>query len=118
MVVANTARGLTSSFDLTQPASFTALCDLLASGQVTALSILRDGTQHTLTSPRGVRSHIFGAEPIVNGGGVVVGERVFLQAGEVRVTLSATFNGNVVRTDLVRTGTMKYNASRGTRRSG
>lgn len=117
MVIANTARGLTSSFDLTQAESFAALCDLLASGQVTALSILRDGTQHTLTSPRGMRGHVFGAEPVLNGGGAVVGERVFLQAGDVRVTLSATFGGNVVRTDLVRTGVMRYHP-RSTRRSG
>jgi len=109
MVVANTTRGLTHSFDLADPPGLSALLDLVSTGQVTALSILRDGVQHTLTAPRGFRHPAFGAEPLTNGGGSVVGERVFVQAGDVRLSLTSTFTGNVVRTDLVRTGVMRYN---------
>lgn len=117
MVVANTARGLTSSHDLTQPESLAALRDLLDAGQVTALSIVRDGVQHALTAPRGAGRFVFGADPIVDSSDTVVGERVFVQAGDVRAIVSATFGSSIVRTDLVRTGAMRY-APRGERRRG
>jgi hypothetical protein len=109
MVVANTTRGVTHTFDLTNPSSLADLLDLTLSGQITALSILRAGVQHTLTMPCGFRNPTFGAEAVVNGGRGVIGERVFVQAGDTRLSLTATFNGNVVRTDLVRTGVMRYN---------
>ena len=108
MVVANTSRGLTQAFDLSKPADLSSLQELLASGRVTALALLRDGVQHVLPSPRGFRRPVFGAEPVINGAGVV-GERIFVQAGDTRLTLSTTFTSAVVRTDLVRTGVMRYN---------
>lgn len=108
MVIANASDGSTSQFDLSESSQRRALASLLASGQVSALSILHSGTQHVLPLPRRFRRPVYGAEPVFNGTLKVIGERIYVQAGDVRVSLTATFSGTVVRCDLVRTGRMVW----------
>jgi hypothetical protein len=112
MVIANTADGKTTRFDLAQEDAYAALQELLETGQVTALSILHEGTQHSLPRPRRFRKRpVYGAEQLRNGSREVLGERIFAQAEDVRVSISTTFASRLVRTDLVRLGAMQYNAS-------
>lgn len=112
MVIANVSDGSTKRFDLSEPPQHQALSALLASGQVSALSILHNGTQHTLLPPKRFRRSLYGAEPVFNGASDVVGERIYVLAGDVKVSLTATFRGTVVRCDLVRTGRLRYNPNR------
>lgn len=110
MVIANVSDGTTAKFDLSEPSQHQALLDLIASGRVSALSLHHNGSQNALPLPR--RFHmkpLYGAEPVFNGGPLAVGERIYAQAGDVRVSLTATFKSKLVRCDLVRTGRMKYN---------
>ena len=112
MVIANTADGKTSHFDLSSDARYDALQALLETGQVTALSILHEGVQHTLPRPKRFRKRsVYGAEQLRNGSPAVLGERIFAQADDVRVSVTITYASMLVRTDLVRLGVMKYNSA-------
>jgi len=112
MVIANTADGKTTRFDLASDSAYAALQALLESGKVTALSILHGGTQHSLPRPKRFRKRpVYGAEQLRNGTDSVLGERIFAQAEDVRVSVTATFASRLVRTDLVKIGVMKYNSA-------
>lgn len=117
MIIANTAKGTTHRFDLTETGQLEALEALIYSGQVTALSILHRGTQHALPLPKRFGKHgrpIFGAELLRNGvrmpdgSPAAVGERISCQVGEIRVSLTSTFTGALVRCDVVRIGRQQY----------
>ncbi len=110
MVIANTARGLTYSFDLTCPEDFNALQALLDANQITALTLVREGTRYALPTPQRFRRLIFGAELIATKAEGVIGERIFVQADNVRVSLSVLFHSDLIRADLVNTGTLRYNS--------
>ncbi len=108
MVIVNVSDGSTVRFDLSEPSQHQALTALIISGRVSALSILHNGTQHSLPLPKRFKRPLYGAEPVSNGTPRVIGERIYIQAGDVRVSLTATFTGSVVRCDLVRTGRQRY----------
>lgn len=116
MIIANTAKGQTHHFDLTDDAQLNALIVLLQLGTVTALSILHHGNQTVLPTPKrfGTRSIKFGAEVLCNGilmaEGVqkAIGEKIWCQAGEIRVSLVSTFTGDLVRCDIVRIGRQQF----------
>ena len=110
MILANVESGTTECFDLDDPDQYRNLLDLISSGQVTALSLLQNGVQHALPLPkRFSRRPIFGAETIINGTKTPIGERIYAQADNVRISLSLTYRSKLVRCNLVRTGKMKYN---------
>lgn len=110
MVVVNTSEGTTHSFDLAKPTEAEPLQSLLASGSVTAIAIRRAGTTHSLASPRGFNRSTFGAYLVLGKDGAPLAEQVYVHAGDVRVSLTWTMTGNVVRTDLARLGSLRYNA--------
>jgi len=111
VVLVNTTQGLTHTFDPSAPSDLATLSSLLAGGQATAVSLLHDGVRHVLPGPRGFRRHFFGAEVLRDKGGALVGERVFVRAGDIRVSVSLTYKGGLVRTDVARIGALKYNLS-------
>lgn len=116
MVLANTAQGETRQFDLTDGVQLRALTALIYSGHVTALAILSRGVQHTLPPPKrfGNRKAIYSADVLRNGtrmpdgSQAAIGERVSYQVGEVRVSLTATFSGSLVRCDVIRIGRQRF----------
>jgi hypothetical protein len=120
MVIANTAEGYTHQFDLTDDAQADALAALLRTGTITALAILHRGNQTALPLPKrfGRRQLAFGAEVLRNGTRgpdgqpAALGERVWVQAGEVRVSLLSTFTGALVRCDVVRIGRHQFDPRR------
>lgn len=109
-------QGHTHQFDLTDSSQLEALSTLLRSGAVTALAILHRGVQTALPLPKrfGNRSVKFGADALRNGTRTsegtqaAIGERIWCQAGEVRVSLSATFTGALVRCDVLRIGRQQF----------
>jgi len=108
MIIANTRGGQSLSCDLAADRS--ELDSLLASDQITALSITHNGVRHSLPRPKRFGCPVvFGAELMTASSGEVVGETVFAHVGEARVTLSVSYNGKVVRSDLVRLGRIRYN---------
>lgn len=109
MVIANTTTGQTLQFDLVDDHQYRSLLSLLRSGSVTALALLQNSVQHTLNAPKGFSGKpTFGAERITNGSNEAIAERVFIQAGELRVSLTHTFNSKLVRTDLRKTGKLRF----------
>lgn len=109
MVIANTTTGQTLQFDLVDDRQYRSLLSLLRSGKVTALALLQNSVQHTLTQPKGFSGNAsFGVERIANGTSEPIAERVYIQAGETRVSLTHTFNSKLVRTDLVKTGKQRF----------
>lgn len=120
MIIANTATGKTFRFDLLDETQCDALTTLIRTGHITALAILHRGVQTTLPLPK--RFHklalTFGFEVLrngtrlPNGDRTPIGERVYCQAGDVRVSLSATFAGALVRCDVVKTGRQRFNPGR------
>lgn len=117
MVIANTAAGCTHRFDLADDAQADALASLLRTGGVTALAILHRGSQTVLPLPKrfGRQRLVFGAEVLRNGTRApdgqpaAIGERIWCQAGDVRVSLVSTLTGALVRCDVVRTGRQQFN---------
>lgn len=113
MVIANTTEGSTLAFDLSVEAEYSSLLSLISSGRVTALAIHQNGVQHALPLPKKFRRRPqFGAERIFNGTKLPIGERIYAQAEDVRVTLTSSFKTKLVRCDLVKTGHMRYDARR------
>ncbi len=109
MVIVNTTKGQTLQFDLLDDHQYRALLALLRSDSITALALLQSSVQHTLSLPRGFRAKpTFGVERITNGTSEPIAERIYLQAGETRVSLTHTFNSKLVRTDLVKTGKQRF----------
>lgn len=116
MVIANTAQGHTHRFDLTVELQLNALAVLIQTGTVTALALHHRGNQTALPLPKrfGNRPISFGAEVLRNGTRTpdgtqaAIGERIWCQAGEVRVSLVATFTGALVRCDVVRIGRQQF----------
>lgn len=109
MVLANTASGLTHSFDLRDSQSLQDLLYLIRSKQVTAISITHNGVQQVLPIPKRFKDRpIFGAELVTNSDSAPIAERIYAQVGSVRVILTRTFSSKLVRTDLVRTGRQLY----------
>lgn len=112
MVIANVSDGTTAKFDLSDAEQCRALLDLISSGRVSALSLHHDGTQHVLPMPRRfARKPLYAAEAVRNGTPEIIGERISVHAGDVRVSLTLTYKSKLVRCDLVRTGRMAYNPS-------
>ena len=107
MVLVNTSRGETFSFDLSLSEDTFALQNLFTREKVTALSLVHCGTRYALPLPRRFRRPLFGAEPIVKHG-EIIGERIFVQADPVRLNLSSLFSSNIIRADLVLTGSLRY----------
>jgi hypothetical protein len=113
MIVANTNQGTTLTFDLTLPNSQEELNQLLNSGIVTALSIQKNGMQHALVMPKGFKGPlVFGANPIIDKD-TMIGELIYVQAYDVRLSLSSTFAGNLIKSSLVHTGIMRYHSHKG-----
>ena len=113
MVLANVLDGSTCKFDLTSQSDADKLGLLLTSGKVTALSILCDNQTLVLTRPTRFHNEpILGAELLRDRAGQPVGESIYAQAGDVRASITKTFQSRLARYDLVRTGTMQYNAGR------
>jgi hypothetical protein len=113
MVIANTSDGETRSYNLTIAEQHKALLALIRSGRVTALSIHLRGVQHSLPLPRRFRRPVLGAEHVFNGTAVPIGERVYAQADGVRVALTATFSGAVIRCDVENTGRQRFDPAGG-----
>jgi len=44
----------------------------------------------------------------MNGTNKPIAERIYLQAGEMRVSVTHTFNSKLVRTDLTKTGKQSF----------
>ena len=110
MVLANLKDGTTQAFNLSHQTAFDHLQSLIKAHSITALSLHSDHTQTTLPIPKKFRSPpVFGVELIHNRDGIPVGERIFAQAGNVRVSLTLTYTSKLVRCDLVKVGTMRYN---------
>jgi len=120
MIIANTAEGKTQRFDLTDDHQLEELTELIHLGHVTALSILHRGVQHSLPLPKrfGNRRPAYGVEVLRNGTRMpdgsqdAVGERVYCQVGDIRVSLSSTFTGALVRCDVVRMGRQQFDPRR------
>lgn len=112
MVIVNTQDGRSHSFDLERDRA--ALDTLLSSGRVTALSILNNGTRHSLPRPKrfGSTPLVFGAELLRATDADPIGEMIFVHVGEVRVSLSVPYSGKAARADLVRLGRLRYNPRR------
>jgi hypothetical protein len=109
MVIVNTTQGTTLQFDLVDDHQYRSLLTFLRSGSVTALALLQNSVQHTLSLPNGFRGKPkFGVERVINGSSKPIAERVYLQAGEMRVSVTHTFNSKLVRTDLVKTGKQRF----------
>lgn len=112
-VVANTRDGATCSFDLCDATNKAGLQDLLRRDVVTALAIRLNGVTHALPAPKRFRRKpIYGFDLFSNGNGKPQGICVYSQADDVRVSLTATFDSKLIRTDLVRIGYMKYNSGK------
>ena len=109
VVIANAQDGSTCTFNLTDPADRRALADLIRSDLVTGLSLHFNGSIVSLPAPRRVKRPQFGFE-LVEGRSLA--ERVFCQAGDVRVSLTRTLISKHVRCDVVRTGQMRYDPGR------
>ena len=111
MVLINLADGSTQTVDVSAVLGLSLASSLLASGKVTGLVLRQDGTQHALTMPRRFRSSVvYFVEQIRDQAGVVIGERIAVQADDVRLSLTATYASRMIRTDLVKTGSMRYAA--------
>jgi hypothetical protein len=108
VIIANLSDGATRPFDLNDPEDRTVLEDLAATNRVRALSILQQGVQHALPAPKRLLPVLFGAELVFRDSGPAVGERVFCQAGTVRVSLTYFFGGSLVRCDVVKTGRQRF----------
>lgn len=108
MVIANLRDGTTFKCDIASRQDCTYLSGLLQKNKITGLSLLNHGVQNTLPKPSRFReSAIFGFESILDSN-VIIGERIFVQAGKVRVVLTTTFKTKLVRCDLINTGQMKF----------
>lgn len=109
MVIVNTTAGKTLHFDLVDDHQYRSLLSLLRSDSITALALLQNSVQHTLSQPIGFRAKpSFGVERIMNGTNKPIAERIYLQAGEMRVSVTHTFNSKLVRTDLTKTGKQSF----------
>lgn len=110
MVIANLKDGTTQAYDLLEEDQFDQLDQLIQAGAITALSLHNSHTQHTLPLPkRFTPAPVFGVELLTNNHDKPVGERIFAQAENVRVSLTLTYTSKLVRCDLVKTGKMRYN---------
>jgi hypothetical protein len=114
MVIANASDGSTAAFDLTNATQLAALQALISSGLITALSLHSGGSQISLTLPKRFRRArvAFGAELLRNGDARPIAERIYVQADDVRVTLTLSLKSRLIRCDLARTGRMLYNPVR------
>jgi len=110
MIIANLSDGSTQHFDLQVEADEKELRSLTKTRKITALSILRDCLRFALPLPKKFRSApTFGAELFLNKQREPIGERIYVLAGEVQVSLSLPFDNTVARCDLVRIGRIVYN---------
>lgn len=110
MVVANTISGATFTFDLRDPDHLDRLSTLLRGREISALSLRGEGCVMALPCPKKFKRHpAYGVELVLNGSDEPIGERIFAQADDVRVTLTLSYKTNFARCDLVRTGRMLYN---------
>lgn len=109
MVLANLSDGATCRFDLTDRSQVRDLNSILKSGSVKALSLLFNTVQTVLPTPRHCKSAlVFGAQLVSDKKGDPIGEKIFVQADNTRVSLTATFKSKLVRCDVTRIGRMKY----------
>ena len=106
----NTAQGLTHQFDLAEPAQLHGAAALIRSGNVTALAILHRGVQVALPLPKRFRKSDLrlGAETLRDRTSAPIGERIWCQARDVRVSLTATTAGALVRCDVSKIGRQRF----------
>ncbi len=75
---------------------------------MTALALMVEGVQHSLPTPKRFTSaYEFGFD-VLKRGSAVIGERIYVQSGVVRVLLTTTFKSKLVRCDLIRTGRQTF----------
>lgn len=110
MIVASLSDGSTEVLDPTLQDEVFRLAQLVESDRVTALSLLVGGFQSSIPLPKKFRRRsTYGFEVLRDGSGEVIGEKIFVQADDVRLGLSMTYRSKRVRCDLERTGRMLYN---------
>jgi len=109
MVLANTSDGLTERFLLSDAEQSKTFFRLVASGKVTALSILHDGIRHSLPIPKRFKGRVVWGAGLIFDGLELLGECVYAQVESVRVTMTLLYASGCARCDLVRTGSMRYN---------
>lgn len=108
MVVVNTSSGATHTFELRDSQSLSRISSLIRSDKVTALAILFDGSQHVLPIPKKFRVRpVFGVE-LVSNNGLPVAERIYSQVGDIRISITRTFNSKLTRCDLTRIGFQRF----------
>jgi len=108
MVVVNTSSGATHTFELRDPESLNRIFSLIQSNKVTALSILFDGSQHVLPTPKKFRVRpVFGVELVSNNGSPVA-ERIYSQIGDIRLSITRTFTSKLTRCDLTKIGFQRF----------
>lgn len=113
MVVVNLRDGSTLSFDPTDTRQREALAASLATRDISGVALLHAGRQYVLPRPRQFRGLVtYGCEVLRNGRPEPIGERIWVQVEDVRASVSLTYAGSVVRTDLARCGRMQYNSTR------
>lgn len=113
MILANRIDGTTLKCDLANGADRTELFSSIRAGKVTALSILSNGSRYSLPSPtKFSRPLVFSAD-LLSSGDKVFGERISVQADNVRVSVSLLYSDASIRVDLVKTGRMQYNPMSG-----
>ena len=109
MILANLSDGSTLKVDLSDNTQHLKLTALLRARKVRGLSILSEAGQFALPLPKGFRKHpLYGAELIKSKHDETIGEIVFSQADDVRVSLTRTFKSKLVRCDLIRIGKLRF----------
>lgn len=109
-VIINAADGHTHRLDLTDSDHLRIARSLIRQGQVRAMAVAHNGTQHVLRPPRKFgreRCH-YGAELMLDKDKQAVGERVWCQIGQTRVSLHHTFTSSVFVCEVVRTGRLMF----------
>ena len=117
MVIVNFKDGRTEHFDLRDPTQSENLQAILQTTTVSALSLHHNKVQNSLNLHKRFRPDpVFGAELLMNGSDKPVGEKIFAQAGDVRVSVTLLYESTLMRCDLIHTGRMKYNPNQRRRR--
>jgi hypothetical protein len=113
MVVVNTSDGITRSFDLRINSDLAGVLSLIRSNSITALAILHNQVQQVLPLPKRFgRNVTFGVELVKNRDNDPLAERIYLQANDVRINLTRTFKSKLIRTDMIRTGKLRFDPCR------